>query len=163
VPQSPTASFEPVARNNYLERLSVQSAVTLTPDFWTQVHEGVQQGLLPLESEVRQRLPKVEVTSGRTRGEHFYLFSYLTFSLPDHDLDSVVAGLTFTSDQHGGVVVEADVSGEQTGDFISCGLSKTVAHPMDDLLAVARGSASMLHQFADAIADALVDRSRRAD
>ena len=109
-------------------------------DLWTEVHEQVQEQLARLESEVRRRLPQVRADKGRTKGERFYLFTYRTFSILNSGLDSIVAGVTFTPGQ-GGVTIDADVSGEQTGDCVYAVASKTVAHSREDLMAAAEESA----------------------
>ncbi len=64
------------------------------------------------------------------------LFSYRTFSIPHSVVDPVVAGLTFTPSAQG-VTVDADVSGEQTGDCIASVPAKTVANAREELLAAA--------------------------
>jgi hypothetical protein len=97
-----------------------------------------------------------------TSGEHFFLFSYRTFSMPESTLDGVVVGLTFTPAGQS-VTVEADVSGEQTGDWISALPNKMVADSRGDLLAAARDSAQALCQSAEVIATALKDLSRRRE
>ena len=65
--------------------------------------------------------------AGRTHGTSFFLFSYLTLSLPESGLDPVVVGMTFRP-AGPGVVLDADVSGEQTGDLISDLPSTSVEH-----------------------------------
>ena len=64
---------------------------------------------------------------------------------------------------HQGVTVEADVSGEQTGDIISSVPSKTVANSREELLAGTCELARKLCQSAEAIAAALKDPSRRVE
>jgi hypothetical protein len=137
-------------------------AVTPTSNLWTEVHEEVQGQLGRLESEVRQRVPEVRVDRGRTKGERFYLFSYTTFSIPDSGLDPVVSGLTFTPAQQG-VTIQADISGEQSGDSIASVPSKAVANRRNDLLAAAGELARKPCQSAEAIATALKDASRRIE
>ena len=105
---------------------------------------------------------EVRVDAGRTEGNRFFLFSYRTFSMPHSTLDPVVAGITFIPARQA-VTVEADVSGERTGDWISSVPSKTVANSREELVAVARDSARKLCQSADAIAAALTDPSRRVE
>jgi hypothetical protein len=135
---------------------------TVPPELWSEVHEEIQRQLALLETDVRRKLPGVRVDPGRTHGNSFFLFSYRTFSMPDSALDPVVAGLTFTpADQE--VTVEADVSGEQTGDWIASVPTKTVVDATEDLLAAVRESARKLCQFAEAIAAALQDSSRRIE
>jgi len=150
------ASYQRVARKEYLDRLA------FTPELWTQVHDEVQEQLGFLETEVRRKVAGVRVTAGRTKGDKFFLFSYRTFSMPDSALDPVVVGMTFTPAQQG-VTVEADVSGEQTGDWIAAVPSKTMADSREEVLAAARESARTLCQSAEAIAAALQDPSRRAE
>lgn len=154
---SAAASFPPVARTEYLDRLAALPSEPLDA-----VHHEVQEQLALLESEVRRRVPRVRVEAGRTSGSAYFLFSYRTFSLPDSDLDPVVAGITFTP-AHPGVTLEADVSGEQTGDPIFSLPPKTVTDSTEELSAAARESARSLFRAAEAIAGALQDRSRRID
>jgi hypothetical protein len=137
-------------------------ASAVSPDLWTEVHGRVQGELALLESEVRQRVAGVHVDAGRTKGGGFYLFSYRTFSIPDSGLDPVVVGMTFTPVQQE-VTIEADVSGEQSGDWISSVPSKTVSKSREELLAAARESARKLCQSAETIAAALKDSSRRVE
>jgi hypothetical protein len=157
------ASFPPVACYEYLDRLcTLPPRPAFTPELWSRLHDEVQEQLVSLETDVRQRVPGIRVTTGRTSGEHFFLFSYRTFFMPDMALDPVVVGMTFTSvDQ--GVAVEADVSGEETGDCIASVPSTTVANSSEELFAAARESARNLCQSARAIAAALTDPSRRVE
>jgi hypothetical protein len=157
------ASFQPVARKEYLDRLAaLPPRPAISPDFWAQVHDKVQEQLVPLETEVRRKVTGIRVDAGRTKGDKFFLFSFRTFSMPDSTLDPVVVGMTFTPAQQG-VTVEADVSGEQTGDWIASVPSKTVVNSRDELLAAAQESARKLCQSAEAITAALKDPSRRVE
>lgn len=152
---------QPVAPTDQWDRLA-GSSLGSEPraDLWTDIHDQVQGQLTRLESEVRARVPGVRVDKGRTKGDRFYLFSYLTFSIPGSGLDPVVSGMTFTpADQ--AVTIEADVSGEQTGDPIFSAPTKSVANSSQELLAAAADSARKLCQSADVIAAALKDESRR--
>ncbi len=133
-----------------------------TPDLWTEVHDAVQAQLASLAAEVRRQGDGICVVAGRTKGDGFYLFTYLTFAVRGSDLDPVVAGITFKPDGQG-VTVEADVSGEQTGDVLLTVPENTVAYSRDELLAAARESARMLCQSAEAITAALKDPSRRIE
>jgi hypothetical protein len=157
------ASFQPVARNEYLHRLAAfPPKPEFTPELWTTVHDEVQGQLLLLETEVRQKVAGIRVEAGRTKGDKFFLFSYRTFSMPESGLDPVVAGMTFTP-AHQGVAVEADVSGEHSGAWISSVPGKTVCNSSEELLAAARESARKLCQSVDAIAAALTDPSRTVE
>jgi hypothetical protein len=129
---------------------------------WTVVHEEVQQHLASLDGEVRSKVAGIRVQAGRTKGDKFFLFTYRTFSVPDSALDPVVVGITFTP-AYQGVRVEADVSGEQTGDGILAVPGRTAANAREGLLAAARESARDLCQSAEAIAAALRDPSRRVE
>lgn len=141
---------------------AVSPGMDSAPDFWTEAHEHVQQQLAVLESEVRHRVPGVQVEKGRTQGKHVHLFSYRRFSIPGSGLDPVVCGMTFTPAREG-VTIEADVSGEQLGDLISTVPSKTVANRREEILATADESAHQLCQSAEAIAAALEGSSRRLE
>jgi hypothetical protein len=157
------ASFPAVARKEYLDRLAaLPPRPAVTPELWTKVHDEVQEQLVLLEIEVRRKVAGIRVDPGRTKGDKFFLFSYRTFSIPDIAIDPVVVGMTFTP-AHQGVTVEADVSGEQSGDCISFVPSKTVANSREELLAAARESARKLCQSAEAIAAALTDPARRVE
>ncbi|MBI3412117.1 MAG: hypothetical protein HY040_27615 [Planctomycetes bacterium] len=152
----------PVAQTHNLNELECVPSSDVSPDLWTVVHEQVQEQLALLESEVRRRVAEVRVDKGRTRGERYYLFTYRTFSIPGSGLDPIVTGVTFTPAK-GSVSVDADVSGEQTGDCIATVPSKTVANSREDLLAAAGESAGKLCQWGEAIALALKDPSRRGE
>jgi hypothetical protein len=151
------------SQREYLDRIdSVCPTPPSTDDLWNEVHDEVQQQLACLETEVRRKLATVRVAAGRTTGSSFFLFSYRTFSLPDSGLDPVVAGLTFTPDGEG-VRVEADVSGEQTGDLLASWPSKTVAASRAELLAAVSEAARLICQAADAVVVALGEKTRRVD
>lgn len=156
------AYYQPVAGVKYLDRLVLLPRPAFAPQLWTELHDEVQEQLAALETEVRNQVARIRVDAGRTKGDKFFLFSYRTLSLPDSDLDPVVVGMTFTPAPQG-VKVEADVSGEQTGDWISSVPSRTVANSREELLAAARESARKLCQSAEAIAAALKNPSRRVE
>ena len=156
------SSFPPVARNADLKRLAMPPKPALAPELWSEVHDEVQKQLALLETDVRRNVAEIRVDTGRTRGGKVLLYSYRTFSVPQSSLDPVVVGMTFTP-SHQGVAVEADVSGEQTGDIISSVPSKTVADSPEVLLAAARELAQTLCQSAGAIVSALNDPSRRVE
>ena len=75
-----------------------------------------------LDELVRLNVAHLHVESGRTQGRNFYLFTYLTFSRTDAaEIDPVVVGLTFAradNEEEERVVIDADISGEHTGDRI---------------------------------------------
>ena len=153
------ASFQPVPRMG-LEALSPRSE--LTPELWTNINDEFQERLKLLETEIRRQMPGVQVTTGRTKGENFFLFSYCTFSMPGSAIDPVVVGITFTP-AHSDVAVAADASGEQTGDLIFSTPIKTVANSREELLATARTSAWERCQSAAAIVAAIQEASRMVD
>ncbi|HEX7447413.1 MAG TPA: hypothetical protein VF306_07700 [Pirellulales bacterium] len=158
-----TTAFQPVGRMEHLERLAILAeSPAAAAALWDDVHESVQSDLALLEAEVRRTIPGVRVDIGRTHGGRFYLFSYRTFSLPDGHVDPVVAGVTFAPAPDG-VTVEADVNGEQTGDWIAAVPCKTVVTSRDALLHAAHDSARRLCGFADAVAAALRDPSRNVN
>lgn len=129
---------------------------------WTEVHDEVQQQLALLEADVRRSLPGIDVESGQTHGKAFFLCSYRIFSIPNRGLDRIVAGVTFTPDNDG-VRVEADVSGERSGDWISGVPAQTVANSKSRLLAAAQEVGRKLCQSAEAITRALKDSARNAN
>jgi hypothetical protein len=149
------SSFPPEGSQENLERLA---ALSLSPDaaldLWTAVHEEVQGQLALLETEVRHKAGALRVQAGRTKGDRFFLFTYRTFSLPGSELDPVVVGLTFIPNGEG-VTVEADVSGEGTGDSVWSVPNKTVAKSREELVEAARELAQNLCPAASAIVAAL--------
>ncbi|HUY33715.1 MAG TPA: hypothetical protein VMV69_13275 [Pirellulales bacterium] len=154
-------SYPPFALTDDLDRLAASPEEPgITPEFWPELHSEIQRQLALLEGEVRRQVPGVRVVGGRTRGEQFCLFSYLTFSMPDSDIDPVVVGITFTPSDEG-VTVEADVSGERFGDLISTVYRTTVGNSTHELLAAACDFARELGGSVDAIRGALNDASRR--
>ncbi|MBW3598251.1 MAG: hypothetical protein KY475_13390 [Planctomycetes bacterium] len=157
------ASFAPVGSNDYLDRLGV---LPPQPDFppkvWTAVHHAVQEELAALEVAVRRKTPQLSVRRGHTTGESFFLFSYVSFSTSDPARDPVVAGVTFTPTERG-VTLEADVSGEQSGDYVASSRIETVAGDNDELLATARELTRYLCQSAEAIAAAINEPSSQVE
>jgi hypothetical protein len=72
--------------------------------------------------------------------------------------------LTFTRDgrdETGSVVIEADISGESTGDLIAAHARQTVPAVSEDLLHAAHELATELSWHGEGIAKALLDSSRR--
>jgi hypothetical protein len=158
---TPTASLEPAARKEYLNRIAALSPWPgLTAELWNKVHEEIQEQLEILDTEVRQKMAGIRVVAGRTKGEKFFLFSYRIYSMPDSGIDPVVVGITFTQVERS-VAVDADVSGEQTGDCISDISSKAIANSWQELLAVAHDSAEKLSHSAEAVAEAIQNQSRK--
>jgi hypothetical protein len=133
---------------------------------WTEVHEEVQRGLVGLDELVRLGASHVQVGAGRTKGRSFRLFTYLTFSRTDAtDIDPVVVGVLFTeagTDEEKHVVIEADISGERTGDRIMALAPRTVPATREELLRAAHRLAYELSCHGQRIAAALRDPSRRA-
>ena len=113
----------PVFRTEYLERLvAFEPPAEIGNQVWTEVHEEVQRVLAGLDEVVRLKVAHLDVESERTQGRSFYLFTYRTFSRTDAtEIDPVVVGLTFTraeNEETELVVIDADISGESTGDWI---------------------------------------------
>ncbi len=131
---------------------------------WVEVDEEVQRVLSGLNELVRSRVANLHVESGRTQGRSFYLFTYLAFSRTDaSEIDPVVVGLTFAradDDEQERVVIDADISGEQTGDGIEVLAQRTVPAGRDDLLRAASELALKLSCYDQRIAEALLDSSR---
>lgn len=155
-----TASFQPVARSEHLDRLEiVLSKPDLPPELWAMVDAEIQQRLATLDAEVQRKLAGVQVAAGSTKGKNFLLCSYRTFSVSQSNVDPVVAAITFTATPLG-VAVEADVSGEQTGDIICTSSSKTAAALSKDILEAARACVNDLAGRAALIIAALQDAAR---
>jgi hypothetical protein len=161
-----TCFYPPQFRMEHLERLVAFEAPAETgSQIWNEVHAEVQRVLTGLDDVVRLRVPCLHVASGRTQGRSFYLFTYLTFSRTDATgIDPVVVGLTFAraDDEEEQVVIDADVSGEQTGDGIESIARRTVPVAREELLRASHELAQGLSCFGQRIAEALLDSSRSA-
>lgn len=133
-------------------------------EIWTGIHDEVQRVLESLDDVVRSRVRALRVAPGRTQGSSFYLFTYRTFSHNDGaDIDPVVAGITFSvaDSEHGNkLVVNADISGESSGDIIKVLAPRVVPATREELLLAAREPAMELADNGAPIADALLDPSR---
>ena len=63
---APVASFEPVPRWEYLDRLAVAPPTpAATPELWTEVNDVIQIQLGLVETEVRQQTAGIQVDAGR--------------------------------------------------------------------------------------------------
>ena len=122
----------------------------------TEIHEDVQRILASLDQRVKAHVASLKVSPGSTRGRGFYLFSYRTYSQTDTTtIDPVVVGLTLTpaAPREGGwVLLDADISGESTGDSIMLHTRRTVPATRDELLR-ARDLARELSNRSREIAD----------
>jgi hypothetical protein len=155
----------PQFNTEHLERLAVERSPEIGNQVWTEVHEEVQRILGRLDELVRTRVTHLHTMSGRTQGRGFDLFTYLKFSRTDaSELDPVVVGLTFShadGEERRWVVIDADVSGEQTGDGIEVPAQRRVPASREDLLRAASEMALRLSCGEQRIAEALLDSSRR--
>ena len=148
-----------------LERLVGERPSEIGNQVWDEVHEEVQRILGTLDELVRSRVTRLHVKSGRTNGRGFYLFTYRTFSRTDAtEIDPVVVGLTFTRADHDEknlVVIDADISGESTGDTIAAMTKLTVPAVREELLRAAHEFALGLSCRGQRIAEALLESSRK--
>lgn len=118
---------------------------------------------MQLQNEVRRKIANVHVLAGRTAGDRFYLHSHQTFSLPEcDDVDAVVVGLTF-SPALDDVKIDADISGEQTGDLIFSLPTRKVANARQPLMEATHDLARTLSESVDVVAAALSNLSRRVE
>jgi|GEM_PF-3505000 hypothetical protein len=154
--------YPPVARWEDLHRLAALRDQANGLDVWDSVHDEIQAQFALLEGDIRGKVSASRATCGRTSGEEFFLFSYRTFSMPDTSIEPVVAAITFTPAGED-VQVEADISGEQTGDLIFSPQPKVVAESENAVLSAARELAVELRQAKDLIVRALHDHSRRVE
>jgi hypothetical protein len=146
-----------------LERLAIDRPSEMGSEVWAEVHEEIQRVLQTLEEPVRSRVKHLRTAAGATRGRNFHLFTYRTFSRTDAtDIDPVVVGLTFAeADEEGKqVVIDADISGESTGDGIKTFASRTVLALRNELLRASNELARELSRHGPQIAEALLDSSR---
>jgi hypothetical protein len=154
----------PRFNSEHLERLAVERPPETGDQVWAEVHDEVQRVLGGLDELVRSRVAHLHVKSGRTQGLRFYLFTHLTFSRTDaSEIDPVVVGLTFAradSEEGKWVVIDADVSGEQTGDRIAVLAQRTVPADREELLRAAHELARELSGYDQQISQALLDSSR---
>ena len=158
-----TCCYKPEFRTEHLERLAAfEQPVETENQVWTEVHMAVQRTLAGLDELVRLRVAHLHVKPGKTQGLNFYLFSYVTFCRSDAvEIDPVVVGLTFArGDSEKWVVIDADISGEHTGDMIETLARQTVPADREELLRAAHELASKLSCCGQRIAEALLDSSR---
>ena len=150
----------------HVERLAVERPVEIESQLWTEVHDEVQRVLGALDEPVRSAVAHLHVKSGRTQGRSFYLFTYRTFSRTDAtEIDPVVVGLTFAQaddKEEEWIVIDADISGESTGDMIEVLAQRTVPAVREELLRAANELARELSCHGRRIAEALLDLSRSA-
>jgi hypothetical protein len=155
--------FEPTARIHGLDRLAVLASFSDSgADYWPEIDAEVQDRLGLLDKNVRGQKADVRVRKGRTQGEQFFLFTYRTYSTPDENLDPVVAGVTFGVAE-GAVSIEADISGERTGDVILSLPTKIVPKVRDAVIEAACDLASELSRSSDLIVAGLNNASRRIE
>ena len=114
---------------------------------------------------MRSRIADLRVGAGKTHGRNFYLFTYRNFSRTDlADIDPVVVGLTFApadvKDKRQ-VVIDADISGESTGDCVESLAPRVVSSKREDLLRATHEIARELSGRSGPIIEALFDASRR--
>ena len=104
-------SIQPAAHGEYAGHFEVRPRTAeLSDEFWTQVHEAIQQELTTLDEPIRRTVASVRAVEGRTSGNAFFLCSYRTFSTPTSSIDPVVVSITFAPAQTG-VSLEAGVRG----------------------------------------------------
>jgi hypothetical protein len=155
---------QPVKRDENREGLdTVEYADGTRSEIWHEVQAVVQQVFAELDDAVRARVPDLEVDAGKTHGRHFCLFAYRTFSRTGRPIDPVVAGLTFVEsrEENGNhVAIDADISGEETGDCLVSLPRRTIPLVPEQLVRAARDTAIQLARNADRIANALLDPSR---
>jgi hypothetical protein len=125
---------------------------------WNQVNRIVQREFRTLAGEVRRRWPHIRARAGRTSGRVFFLFAYCTFDVPeDHGIDPVVVGINFGPTPHGGaVVVQGDISGEESGKVYYELPPREVPNQRVAILVAAREIARDLSNQADSIGENLV-------
>ncbi len=159
-----TCTYPPLAREEYLDRLAVFRPQADSEDpIWLEAHEQVQQVLARLDDLVQSSVPDLRVETGKTQGRNFSLFTHRTFSRTEEPaIDPVVVGLTFArggGEDAEAVTIEADISGEQTGDRIAASSRREVP-TAQDLVRAARELAAELCKYAPSIVEALLNPSR---
>jgi hypothetical protein len=162
-----SANFSDRLINNECpENLAIAPPAESGSELWTEIHAEVQGILEALDELVRSRVPALRVTAGRTQGRSFFLFTHRTFSRTDvANIDPVVVGLTFAPAQNEAVskaVIDADISGECTGDGIETLTRRVVAATREELLRAARQLAQELAGHSQVVAEALLEVSRGA-
>jgi hypothetical protein len=152
-------------RGEESERLeTVERLDGMAIQLWQDVQDEVQQVLAELDDAVRQCVPDLETEAGKTQARHFSLFAYRTFSRSGKAIDPVVAGLTFVQSRENDenrVTIEADISGEETGDILLSVPRRTIPLAPEQLIHAAREMAAQLARNSRRIADALLDPSRQ--
>lgn len=159
-----TGGRQIATRGEELERLeTVERRDGTGIELWQEVQNEIQQVLAELDDAVRRRVQDVEIAAGKTQARHFSLFAYRTFSRTGKAIDPVVVGLTFLQSREADedrVVVEADISGEETGDILLSVPPRTIPLVPEQLIHAAREMAAQLARNSRRIADALLDPAR---
>jgi hypothetical protein len=160
---TPTTNFPTIIPNDESNPLAaIPSGPAVPAELLQELHERFQGALLPLDDLLRQKTPDLVVTSGRTAGTRFFLFTYRTYSSPSHEsIDPVIVGLTFALSASG-ISADADASGEENGDIVFAVPRQTVAFRNNVLVDVAVSAAGELVLASERIANALADQTRIA-
>jgi hypothetical protein len=125
------------------------------PD-WEEVHALIQRILAGLQPDLAPGEPPVRSPGGRTSGPAFFLASYRTFTpaLPE-DHEAVVAGVTLLPRSHG-VLVRADLCGEETGQLF-WEMEQEIPLTRTAVLHAAEQAASRLRNQGNLVGRALTD------
>lgn len=106
----PAVMFSPISRIEGLERLDLID--------WDEVHNSVQAILQDLDRSVRQAHSQVKICEGSNHSGAWSLFTYRVYGPAEGSLvDPVVVGITFSPTQ-AGVIIRADMAGEEGGDIL---------------------------------------------
>jgi hypothetical protein len=160
--KSETNHHSTSARGSESERVAVEDSQpprAADPD-WNTTHAEVQGLLAALDRAVEARVPGVRIDSGRTSGRGFFLFSYRRFAPPQQSrIDPVIAGMTFKPlDDR--IAVEADISGEESGDILEAYDTGVVSPTSLSVLHHAREIAQRMASAGNRVAAALTDTAR---
>jgi hypothetical protein len=132
---------------------------------WNLVHAEVQSIWDRLASRVMSRCPAVTVSTGRTSGRAFFLYTYQRFAWPkEAEGEAVCVGINFTPSPTGDAIhLCADIGGEETGMTDMALPERDVPNDPASVLAAARELAQELSRKDEIIAQALSEHRLAPD
>jgi hypothetical protein len=123
---------------------------------WEIVNRSIQVVLSAFAADVQARWPYIKPRLDQTL-THLLLFSYCAFEVPSAPrIDPVIAGIDFARSQSGrGIVIRADLSGEESGEVWLELPPREVAEVQDAICAAGEELARQLSTRAEEIHTAL--------
>ena len=142
--------------------IAVNQSAEIVAETWAEVHAGVQQILGSLDKGIQKQVADVRVLEGKSQAPGYSLFTYRTFSRSAVEIDPIVVAILFSKVNENEIALDADISGESTGDQIETLARRVVSANRTELLMAAQELASKLACAGAKISEALLDGDRTA-